>query len=309
MPEASDWSAEGLERLAAELSLGGSTAMAIVHRDQPVFAWGALAQPTSVASVRKSLINVLYGIYVAAGRIDLTASLAVMGVDDIGGLTETERSATVADLLRARSGVYHPSVYDTEHGRPKRGAYKPGEAWFYNNWDFNALGTIFERQTGEDLFEGFAKRVATPLGMQDFSVADCRYQHGPESQHPVYKMRLSARDLARIGLLYLRGGTWRETRIVSEEWVRDSVRPHSDLGGGRSYGLLWWSAEASAPGDALAIDVPIFYASGFGGQYIIVAPAYDLVVIHRAAQVDHGIRHDRMGELLRLAIAAMPEAA
>lgn len=281
--------------------------MAIVHCGRPVFAWGGVSQPTSVASVRKSLMNVLYGVYVDEGRIHLSATLADMDIDDVGHLTAKERRATVLDLLRARSGVYHPSVYDTPRGRPPRGTHSPGEAWFYNNWDFNVLGTIFERQTGESLFASFAERVATPLGMQDFSIADCRYQHGPESRHPVYKMRLSARDLARVGVLYWRCGMWDESRIVSEEWVFDSVRPHTDLGGGRGYGLLWWSAGASAPGDGLGIDVPIFYASGSGGQYIIVAPERDLVVVHRAARVDHGISHARMGELLRLAVSAAPD--
>lgn len=48
--------------------------------------------------------------------------------------------------------------------------------------------------------------------------------------------------------------------------------------------------------------VASFYASGFGGQYIVVLPELDMVVVHRAAEVDNGIDHERMGELLRLAV-------
>ena len=118
---------------------------------------------------------------------------------------------------------------------------------------------------------------------------------------------MTARDLARVGLLYLREGLWGSGHLVPVEWVRESTFPHSDLGGGRGYGYLWWTAAAQAPGDSMSINAPMFYASGFGGQYIVVVPALDLVVVHRAARVDHGISHGRMGEILRLILSAMPD--
>jgi len=102
--------------------------------------------------------------------------------------------------------------------------------------------------------------------MQDFSPDDCRYRHGPESLHPVYKMAMSARDLARVGLLYLRGGRWNGVQVVPEDWVRLSTQPHSDVGGGRGYGYLWMTAEAYAQKDPLSIETPLFYASGLAGN-------------------------------------------
>lgn len=302
------WSGSTLADLDLTLSsVEGSTALIVVHAGRQVFLWGDPAQKSSVASVRKSLINVLYGIYVAEGKIRLDARLAELDIDDIEGLSAAERGATVADLLAARSGVYHPSVYDTSRNRPARGACAPGARWFYNNWDFNVLGTILERATGRTVAECFYDCLALPLQMQDFRPEDGFVQPGPESIHAVYKFRLSARDLARVGLLYLRGGRWGDTQIVPPVWVSESVRPHSDLGGGRGYGYLWWTAEARASSDAMSIEEPIFYASGFGGQYIVVVPALDLVVVHRAARVDFGITHDRMGEILRLIAAAAPK--
>ena len=277
----------------------------IVRNGELAFGWGDLARKSSVASVRKSLVGILYGIYAGEGRIDLDATLAGIGIDDVQPLTDIERSATIRDLLAARSDIYHPSVYDTAQGRPPRGSHPPGTFWFYNNWDFNALGTIFERATGENLFEAFARRVAVPLGMQDFNLSDLNYLLGPESIHPVYKMRFSARDLARIGELYRRRGMWGRDRILPEAWIEQSIKPRSQLGGGRGYGYLWWSAAAHATGDRLSADVPLYYASGAGGQYIIVLPDLDLVVVHRAALVDHGIDHGRMGDLLTLALAAV----
>ncbi|WP_394891572.1 serine hydrolase domain-containing protein [Mesorhizobium sp. AaZ16] len=306
-PVETGWSEEHRAHLVRELSAGGSTALIVVEGGKPVFQWGDLALKSSVASVRKSLISILYGIYVAEGRIKLDETLQDLRIDDIGGLTDRERQATVEHLLQARSGVYHPSVYDTARGRPLREEYAPGSFWYYNNWDFNVLATIFERQTGETVFDALESRLAVPLLMQDYVREDGRYQHGPESEHPVYKLRFSARDLARVGLLYLRNGRWGANQVVPETWVRESVRAHSDLGGGRGYGYLWWTAEAHAPGDAISTHTPLFYASGLGGQYIVVITTLDLVVVHRAARVDHGITHDRMGKILRLAIAAMLE--
>ena len=295
------------DALSRELANGRSTACIVLWHHTPVFAWGDAGRPSSVASVRKSLIGALYGIHVAEGRIDPDATLAGIGLDDRLGLTALEKTATIRDLLSARSGVYHPSVHDTQRGRPARGAHPPGTHWFYNNWDFNALGAIFNRLTGADLFEAFAERIAGPLGMQDFHTGDCRYQHGPESLHPVYKMRLSARDLARFGQLYLNGGAWLGRRILDRDWIAESTRSHSPLGGGRGYGYLWWTAEPHAPGDALSVDTAIYYASGYGGQYIVVVPDLDAVVVHQAANVDNGIDHAAMGRLLSLAIKALRE--
>ncbi len=307
-PEGLGWSPQRLASLAQEISGGGSTALIVVQGGRVVFRWGEVALKSSVASVRKSLINVLYGIYVAEGKLALDATLAELGIDDDEPLTPVEKRATVKDLLRARSGVYLPSVYNTDRGRPPRGSHRPGTHWFYNNWDFNVLGAILERQTGLDLFEAFASRLAAPLDMQDFVPSDGFYQRGPESRHPVYKLRMTPRDLARVGLLYLRGGRWGSTQLVPESWVRESTRAQSDLGGGRGYGYLWWTAEADASGDSMSTHLPMVYASGFGGQYIIIVPALDLVVVHRAARVDHGISHARMGEILRQVLAAAPGA-
>lgn len=266
---------------------------------QVVFAHGHNARRSSVASVRKSLIGLLYGIAVDAGVIAPYATLADLGIDDLSPLTGSEKRATVADLLKSRSGVYHPCVYGNGPDRPSRGSHAVGTHWFYNNWDFNVLGTIYRQKTGRTLTEAFRIHLAEPLGMQDFSSEDIFDLPGPESRHPVYKMRLSGRDLARIGVLVPEDGRWEGRQLVPQAWLAESLKVHSDLGGGRGYGYLWWMAEANAPSDALSTDWPIVYASGAGGQYIVVIKALDLVVVHRAADVGNGISHARMGEILR----------
>ena len=75
------------------------------------------------------------------------------------------------DLLEARSGVYHPALYETPamaKQRPARGSHEPGTFWYYNNWDFNALGTIYEHATGSGIYDALDRLIARPIGMQDY---------------------------------------------------------------------------------------------------------------------------------------------
>ena len=111
--ESSGWSVERLAALALDLADGRSSALMLVHSGRVVFQCGEIARKSSVASVRKSLIGILYGVFIAEGRIAPSATLAELEIEDLTPLTQVERRATLWDLLRARSGVYLPSVYDT----------------------------------------------------------------------------------------------------------------------------------------------------------------------------------------------------
>ena len=114
---------------------------------------GDVATKSNLHSIRKSLLSALIGIAVDERKIDLGATMESLGIDDNEpGLTPTEKTATVGDLLKARSGIYHAALYETPgmaRRRPARGSHAPGTFWHYNNWDFNALGTIYERATGD----------------------------------------------------------------------------------------------------------------------------------------------------------------
>ncbi len=114
--------------------------------------------------------------------IDLNLTLADLGIDDIEpALTQKEQRASIQDLLLFRSGVYHPAGGEAQSmidARPPRGSHSPGTYFYYNNWDFNVLGTIFRKLTGEDIFEAFYREIAVPLGMEDFVPSDGTYVVG-----------------------------------------------------------------------------------------------------------------------------------
>ena len=220
------WDAERLRAAEARFQATKPTAVMVVHDGHVVAAWGDVARTVNVASVRKSVLSALYGIAVAEGRIDITRTLAELAVqDNEPRLTAAERQATIRDLLMSRSGIYHGAAYETfdmARARPPRGSHAPGEFWYYNNWDFNALGTIYTRLTGEDIFEAVQRRIARPTGWEDYEGwRDGRLIYESVSQHPAYAMLLSTRDLARLGLLYLNDGVWAGKRIVPAAWVRE----------------------------------------------------------------------------------------
>jgi CubicO group peptidase (beta-lactamase class C family) len=312
-PESAGWSSEGL-RAAREYSATIKTAaVMIVTGGRVLDEWGETATRYNVHSIRKSLLSALYGIHVADGTIDLSLTLEQLGIDDNApSLTPTEKQATIHDLLKARSGVYHPALYETPAmaaARPPRGSHAPGTFWYYNNWDFNALGAIFERLTKTNLFQEFERRIAQPIGMEDFRLEDTAYVSGADSVYPAYPFRLTARDMARFGLLFLRNGRWGWRQIVPEAWVRASVTSYSDAGDAGGYGYMWWVAVNGRHLPGVTLPEGSYSARGAGGHYILVVPAYDLVIVHRVNTDIRGqsVSGAEFGQLVKLILGARRE--
>jgi CubicO group peptidase (beta-lactamase class C family) len=279
------WSPEKLAEARQVAAAIGSAAVMVVDRGTVIAAWGDIARKYRCHSMRKSLISALYGIATARGQIDLEANLAQLGIDDHPpALTDLEKKAAVGDLLASRSGVYHLALSESPEmkaRRPARYSHPPGTFWYYNNWDFNALGTIYERATGSGVFDAFNAEIARPTGMQDFVPADGSYRSGPVSVHPAYRFRMSTRDLARFGLLFLRQGRWGQRRMLSPEWIETSTRAHSRVGPGRGYGYLWWTVAAGGRLPNVRLPEKAYYAAGYRGHRMFLFPGRDLMVVHR----------------------------
>lgn len=287
-------------------SIGTAAAAMIIYDGAVVAAWGDVERRFMCHSVRKSFMNALYGVYVGDGVIDIDKTLADVGITDKDTLQAVELQATIRDLLTARSGVFHPAAYETpamRNLRPARGTHEPGTFWFYNNWDFNTLLTIFEMETNERFFEAFNRRLAQPLQMEDFRLSDTYYHlEAHHSQHPAYPFRMSARDMARIGVLYARGGTWGEKVLIPETWVdlstqqhTENVDPYEILDG---YGYLWWVSDEFE-------GQRMYTAAGVGGQHITVLPDANLVYVQRADTYrGQSVRESDRYEIIRRILAA-----
>lgn len=312
-PEQAGWSPEKLAKIRAHVEKIGSTSAMIVQHGVVVAAWGDIAHKSNLHSCRKSLLNALIGIAVSESKINLDDTLEKLGIDDKKpSLTQEEKQATVRDLLEARSGVYHPTVYETkgmEQIKPSRSSHAPGTFWYYNNWDFNTLGYIYEKATGEKIFDAFYRRIAQPIGMQDFRPRDGQYIASSDSLYPAYPFEMSTRDFARFAMLYLHGGKWNGTQVVPENWVQTSTRPYSDTESG-GYGYLWWTGN-SASGDQQKIVFPkgSFWAEGHLGQYAVVVPSLDLIVVNRVDKDEtrHIVHKPQMALLVQMVVEAAPK--
>ena len=281
-PEEMGWSSEGLKALIPDMNRLGTDALMIVTDGKIVFEWGNTTNIIRSHSVRKSLLSALYGIYVAEKKIDTNKTIEKLHITERVPLTKKEQQATVLDLLKARSGVYIPAAAEApsmRKRRPKRGSHEPGTFWYYNNWDFNVLGTIFRQETGEDIYKAFKRRIADPIGMQDFILERQAYKYEKKySLHPAYPFLISARDLAKFGQLFLRNGPWNTEQIIPAGWIEVSTRSYSmTTTPGVGYGFLWWVLVD----DTYGMTKGSYYASGYGGQHLFVLPHINSLVVHR----------------------------
>lgn len=285
------WSTDVLGDLRTFLrDSANSTGIVVAERGRVVFQYGDVQELSYLASVRKSILAMLYGQWVSNGTIDLGWTLAEMGVDDVGGLLPIERQATVDHLITARSGVYHPAsnAGDNLADAPERGSQEPGAYMLYSNWDFNAAGAIFEQLTGRDIYDEAQAQLATPLGFEDWDRSAQRKSGNLSiSRNPAYHFWISTRDMARIGHLMLNEGLWDGRQVIARDWARhivsvvtplEEMNPVERRDGYFGYGYMWWVFDgptATGPFEGA------YTARGAVGQWITVLPAIDLVIAHK----------------------------
>ena len=264
-----------------------TTGLMIIVGGECIFKYGDIEKVSYIASCRKSILSILYGKYVKNGTINLNKTLGELGVTDHGGLLPIEQSAKVLHLIQARSGIYHQasnsgSALDNPKRVPERGSVTPGTKFLYNNWDFNAAGSVFEQLTGKSVFEAVDEDLAKPLGFQDWDLARHRHTGNmTRSMHPAYHLYFSTRDMARIGYLMLRKGEWENQRIIPKDWHRKmiSISTKPEETGKKKqfgYGYMWWLYNSDIPALKGA-----YAAHGAMGQYITIIPELDMVIAHK----------------------------
>ncbi len=288
-PEDRGFSSAGLAAAREFSATLKTSAVMIVHDGVVVAQWGEVDRKFNTHSIRKSFLATLYGKPIREGKIDLEATLATLGLDDTPPLSPEEKKATVRDCLKSRSGIYHPALYESagmKKLKPERHTQRAGTHWYYNNYDLNIAGHIYEKLAGRKIFEAIDEEIAKPIGMQDYSPADGNYVTGAESIYPAYPFRITARDLARFGVLMLNRGQWAGRQLIDEAWLDECTRYHSDatLYSTSGYGYMWWVARDHNKFPHLphaSIPEGSYSARGSGGHHLLVIPAYHLVIVHR----------------------------
>lgn len=239
-----------------------------------------------VRSVTKSVVSALAGAALARGDLGSLEDPAVGYLGPLtGDLDDEKHGITVRHLLTMTAGFewdetdgesYREWIESGDHLHhllEKPLADSPGRRFRYNSAAAHLLGVVLEQATGMRLPDLAEQALFAPMG-----VADARWEAlGPAFSNGGSGLRLRSRDLARLGQLFLQKGVSGQRRLLPASWVERSTSAHKNtrvsIGPLRDaqYGFLWWTVSAARE--------PLYLALGYGGQYVVVAPWLNLVVV------------------------------
>jgi CubicO group peptidase (beta-lactamase class C family) len=279
--------------------LGDTHAVVVVHRGRIVaerYAAGVAANHHLISwSTAKSMLGAVVGILVGQGRLDLDAPAAV---PEWAGVDDPRRAITLRQLLAFRSGLEWAEDYVDDatsdviamlfgEGEDDMAAFaaakplvhEPGTAFCYSSGTSNIISRIVRDVVAADVDPTDIEGVVTaytaflrdvlfdPLGMDS-----ARPSFDPAGTWVASSYcYATARDFARFAYLYLRDGVWEGTRILPEGWVDLARTPASTDDDGDRHGAHWWLWDENPWG--------AFNATGYEGQYLVVVPALDVVVV------------------------------
>ena len=239
--------------------------------------------PANVKSVSKSVIAALVGVAADRTLIGLKDPISRYLADALPApAEEAKRAITIEDLLTMRSGLESTSNRNygawvqsrnwVRHALAKPLITKPGSEMIYSTGNSHLLSAILAKATGRSTWQFAQEVLAKPLG---FSLAQW-----PRDPQGVYfggnDMLMTPRQMLAFGALYLNSGRIGTRQVVPEAFVKESFVPRGRSRiSGREYGYGWWIREIAGR--------QAYYAWGFGGQYIVLVPSLDLVVVSTSA--------------------------
>jgi CubicO group peptidase (beta-lactamase class C family) len=244
----------------------------------------------SLQSVSKTITSVIIGVATTLNEFpDISKTvLSFFDTTQVKNIDDRKRKMTIKHLLTMTAGfdwnenlpysdpsndcmVMEASFDWIKYVIDKPMRYEPGQTFAYNSGATQLLSYIFRKATGKDIEEYAAQHLFTPLDINEYF-----WKRTPtglaDTEGGLY---LKPDDLAKVFYLFLQNGNWKGKQIVTRDWVGSSVTPFMNLGGGTKYGYKWWLYEYEP--NKLA-----WWGSGFGGQFPIVIPEYNIVAVFTA---------------------------
>jgi CubicO group peptidase (beta-lactamase class C family) len=234
----------------------------------------------NVKSVSKSVISALVGIAIGEGHLQgVDQKIGPFFPRDLAGDDDPrKRDITIGDLLTMRSGLERTSGHNYAAWVGSRNWVRdalarplltaPGTQMMYSTGNSHLLSAILTRATRQSTHRYAQRKLAAPLG-----VRLAPWRRDPQG---IYlggnQMRLSPRALLRFGELYRNRGMHAGRAVVPAEWVDASLRPRTRSPfSGEQYGYGWFVSQARGHS--------MFYAWGYGGQFIFVLPDLELTIV------------------------------
>ena len=245
----------------------------------------------AIQSATKSVTSLLVGMAIDKGLLDSVDRTLYSVLPDKFDGVEAKREITFRDLMTMKSGLDFDNddftldmAYDvrgdgTAHILRKPLVHAPGTVFNYQDCDPHLVGAALERLAGMSLDEFAAANLFGPIGISDF----IWLRHRDGTTYGGYGLYLAPRDLARLGQLVAQGGEWDGEQVVSVAWIDTSTAKQSEMdpdakASGFDYGFYWWRVP----------EIGAFTAYGHGGQYVMMVPAKDLVIVMTAEPDTNG---------------------
>lgn len=263
-------------------------------------------------SMAKTFVSILAGIALEEGKIKSIDQALGELIPEFG--SGENASLTIRHLLTMSSGLNFDEDYKSPFAYPAKAYYgadvekltlsykvvqPPGKTFDYLSGNTILLAMAIERAVGMSISEYASEKLWKPIGASHNALWMLDQADGMEKAYCCFNS--NAPDFARIGQLFLKKGNWKGTRVLSETFVNESVKPaplnETDGTPNQRYGYSWWLAKHNGHS--------IFYARGILGQYIIVIPEEDLVLVrlgHQRDESSDGLHPDDFYKYVDLAL-------
>ena len=244
-------------------------------------------------SVTKSVLGLLYGLALAQGKVPAPERPLLEAFPEYADLATDPRHKrlTVAHALTMTLGfewnenIPYQDPNNSEilmEKAPDRYHYilsrpfmaEPGTRWIYGAAATTLIGRLIVKGTGQSLPDFARENLFDPVG-----IGPTGWSKGFNGEPvPSSGLRMTPRDLPRIGQLILNGGKWEGRQVVPADWLERSSKPYVAVDESRRYGYFWYVGElqyGSPPNRPIAHWIGAF---GYGGQCLFVMPELDLVI-------------------------------
>ncbi|MFX0053211.1 MAG: serine hydrolase domain-containing protein, partial [Candidatus Hermodarchaeota archaeon] len=243
----------------------------------------------AINSCTKSIISALIGIAIDKGQIKNIDQKVIEFFPErvIKNLDSRKENMTIKHLLTMTTGLEWDetslSFYDPQNDLfqllnspdwvdfvlDKPMVAEPGTLFKYNSGASHLLSAIIYQTSGENPLKFAREHLLNPL-----DATKINWQSDPHGIHFGGRgIAMTPRDIAKFGYLYQNNGVWKGEKIISKEWISNSTKTSFSLELDADYGYHWWIDRN---------DDTIFFASGWGGQRIIIIPKHNLVIIFTA---------------------------